>query len=104
MKHELLPQGADVIDGGVRYRVWAPEKREVEVEVIDLDTGNRRTLPLGLDATGYHHGIDEQGRAGDGYQIRLDGAGPFPDPGSRWQPKGVHGPSMVIDPRAYRWR
>jgi maltooligosyltrehalose trehalohydrolase len=40
---------------------------------------------------------------GDRYRYRLDGAGPFPDPASRSQPLGVHGPSQVVDPGAFRW-
>ncbi len=30
-------------------------------------------------------------------------AGPFPDPASRFQPEGVHGPSEVVDPRGFQW-
>jgi maltooligosyltrehalose trehalohydrolase len=28
---------------------------------------------------------------------------PLPDPSSRWQPHGIHGPSRVYDQAAYRW-
>ncbi len=37
------------------------------------------------------------------YRYRLDGEGPFPDPASRFQPQGVHGPSRVVDPGAFAW-
>lgn len=37
------------------------------------------------------------------YQYLVDGRGPFPDPASRYQPHGVHGPSAVVDPAAYSW-
>jgi maltooligosyltrehalose trehalohydrolase len=37
------------------------------------------------------------------YRYRLDGDGPFPDPASRYQPDGVHGPSLTVDPDAFRW-
>jgi maltooligosyltrehalose trehalohydrolase len=37
------------------------------------------------------------------YWYRLDGEGPFPDPVSRYQPEGVHGPSQVVDPLGFRW-
>jgi maltooligosyltrehalose trehalohydrolase len=40
---------------------------------------------------------------GDLYAYRLDGEGPFPDPASRFQPQGVHGPSAVVNPRAFVW-
>jgi len=42
--------------------------------------------------------------AGTLYRYRIDGAGPYPDPASRFQPQGPHGPSMAVDPDAYAWR
>jgi maltooligosyltrehalose trehalohydrolase len=42
-------------------------------------------------------------RAGTDYRYVLDDQ-PFPDPVSRHQPEGVHGPSRVVDPSAFRWR
>ena len=33
------------------------------------------------------------------YVYRLDGQKERPDPASRFQPQGVHGPSQVVDPR-----
>jgi maltooligosyltrehalose trehalohydrolase len=37
------------------------------------------------------------------YKYRLDGGDSFPDPASRYQPDGVHGPSQVVDPAAFTW-
>src|SRR5262249_43740293 len=38
------------------------------------------------------------------YRYLLDrGPTPYPDPASRFQPDGPHGPSQVIDPSAFRW-
>ena len=48
-------------------------------------------------------GTSVDAAAGDVYAYMLDGEGPFPDPVSRFQPQGVHGPSAVVDPHAYRW-
>jgi len=108
MKNELLPQGAELLDdGGVRYRVWAPAAEKVEAEIIDENGAVARLVPLALDASGYHHGVDREGTAGDLYKFRLSGAngsGSFPDPASRWQPQGAHGPSMVVDPCEFTWR
>jgi maltooligosyltrehalose trehalohydrolase len=42
-------------------------------------------------------------KAGDRYAYLLDGEGPFPDPASRYQPEGVHGPSQIIDPSQFAW-
>ena len=102
MKKDLLPQGAELVTEGVRYRVWAREARQVEALVWTADEPPR-TVPLALDASGYYHGVDHQGQAGDLYKYRLDGANEYPDPASRYQPEGVHGRSMVIDPRQFQW-
>jgi maltooligosyltrehalose trehalohydrolase len=40
---------------------------------------------------------------GQRYSYRIDGSMPRPDPASRCQPEGVHGPSEVIDPSRYQW-
>jgi maltooligosyltrehalose trehalohydrolase len=50
-----------------------------------------------------HEGFVPGIGVGARYQFRLDGAGPFPDPASRFQPEGVHGPSEVIDPNTFVW-
>jgi len=41
--------------------------------------------------------------AGARYQYRLDGERFRPDPASRWQPEGVHGPSVAVDPSTFAW-
>ena len=103
MGRDLLPQGAEFVKGGVRFRVWAPEKMRVEVRIQPIGGGAVRTLALAREEGGYHAATDPQGRAGDRYQYVLDDAGPFPDPASRAQPDGVHGASLVVDPGAYVW-
>jgi maltooligosyltrehalose trehalohydrolase len=60
--------------------------------------------PLDRDADGYFIGFVPGMAAGARYCYRLDDEGTFPDPCSRYQPEGPHGPSMVVDPAAYRWR
>ena len=102
-KRELLPQGAEIVEGGVRYRAWAPDKTRVDVEV-DSVSGRHETVPLHQDADGFFEAIHHGGGAGDTYKFRLGGDATFPDPFSRWQPEGVHGKSMVIDPAGYEWK
>jgi maltooligosyltrehalose trehalohydrolase len=104
MNREPLIQGADLSPEGVTYRVWAPACRQIEAEIQGHDGHANRLLPLDPQSDGYFRGLDSAGRAGDLYRYRLDGTRSRPDPASRWQPQGVHGPSMVIDPAAYEWR
>ena len=60
-------------------------------------------LALGREADGYHSVLDPDGAAGDRYTFELAAGTAFPCPASRYQPDGVSGPSMVIDPRSFRW-
>jgi maltooligosyltrehalose trehalohydrolase len=88
--------------GGVSFRVWAPARERVELVLNpDLPSAERRRLA----SVGEGAFADEFAdvAAGDLYAYLLDGEGPFPDPASRFQPAGVHGPSAVVDPRAYTW-
>jgi maltooligosyltrehalose trehalohydrolase len=95
-------QGARCSKAGVSYRIWAPCVSRIELEIFEGKNVIRR-IGLAKDAAGFHAGRDEEGRAGNCYKYRLDDGDSFPDPASRWQPFGVHGPSMVVDARAYRW-
>jgi maltooligosyltrehalose trehalohydrolase len=105
-----LPVGAEVVPGGVHFRVWAPKRRKVEVVFEELEKGSEGDRPstLTLDREGkegYFSGLAEGAAAGALYRFRLDGEeNLYPDPASRFQPEGPHGPSQAIDPDAYSWR
>ena len=93
--------GAEVDpSGGVDFRVWAPKRTAVEV-VFD---GELHPVSLDPDGGGYFRGAARGARAGMRYRFRLDGGDRlFPDPASRSQPEGPHGPSAVVDARAFTW-
>ena len=95
--------GAEVAEEGVRYCVWSPAAERVEVEIVHGPGGAERLVPMERDAQGYFIGLDPEGKAGDAYKYRVNGGTSFPDPASRAQADSVHGRSLVIDPRAYRW-
>lgn len=92
--------GAQVVEGGVRFRVWAPKAERVEVL---FETGNTQSLERD-DETGYFTGIASDAKPGMTYRYRLNGEKDFPDPCSRFQPEGPHGPSQIVNPSAYHWR
>jgi maltooligosyltrehalose trehalohydrolase len=102
MELKSRTQGADVIDGGVHYRTWTPGKAKVEVVIYKPDGAIARTVTLAAAEDGYFSGTDEHGRAGDLYKYRFDGQA-RPDPASRFNPAGVHGPAQVVDPLGYEW-
>ncbi|MBF0298539.1 MAG: malto-oligosyltrehalose trehalohydrolase [Oligoflexia bacterium] len=112
----LPPVGAELLfkekkqkkeANAVKFRVWAPKRKKVEVIISrngseDLITSLSEELAE-AEMNGYFSGIVEGARPGDLYQYRLDGHKSFPDPASRFQPQGVHGPSQIVDPTAYIW-
>lgn len=95
--------GACVEPEGVRFRVWAPLAMRVEVVVEPTASAPGQVLLLHPVEQGYHAGFFPGLEPGTRYRYRVDGAGPFPDPASRFQPLGVHGPSEVVDPNRFTW-
>lgn len=92
-----LPVGAEVQPAGVHFRVWAPRHQRVEVALEGA------SHPLAPENCGYFSGVVPTARAGTAYRYRLDGTEAYPDPVSRFQPDGPHGPSQVVDPGAFPW-
>jgi len=94
-----LEVGARLTQDGVRFRVWAQKPKLVEVVLQDGAVHR-----LQRDDGGYWCGLVTDAKAGMTYRYRLDGKDSFPDPCSRFQPEGPHGPSLIVDPAAYQWR
>lgn len=95
------PVGAEPLDRGFHFRVWAPDHRRVDL-VIESGAA-AGTHPLAADGDGYFAVHVPGVVASDRYRLAPSGDGPFPDPASRWQPAGPHGPSATVDPAAFRW-
>jgi maltooligosyltrehalose trehalohydrolase len=97
-----LPVGAEVRPGGVHFRVWAPKRR---VEVLIEDGAGHKPFNLEAEDGGYFSGTVTEARHGTLYRFRLDGEDDlhYPDPASRFQPEGPHGPSQVVDPSRFEW-
>ncbi len=96
-----FPIGAEPSRDGAHFRVWAPKCRKVEV----ITEGSVSTSSeLQSEEGGYFSGISAAAHAGTLYRFRLDdGQELLPDPGSRFQPKGPHGPSEIIDGSSFAW-
>ena len=99
-----LPVGAEVQPGGgVHFRVWAPRRTRVAVELAS-EQSPPASLELKAEPGGYFSGYSPTATAGARYGFRLDHESKlYPDPASRFQPDGPHGPSQVVDPHAFRW-
>ena len=97
-----LAIGARVDAQGTCFRVWAPTAQRVEV--VRFDGGRAGDAAhLARQDDGYFAGQLPGVGPGDRYMYRVDGGDPRPDPASRAQPEGVHGPSEVLDPAAFSW-
>ncbi len=95
-----FPVGAELVAGGVHFRVWAPGRKQVEVVLEDS-----RAMSLENEGDGYFSGAVQFARPGVHYRFRLDGGELLvPDPASRFQSEGPHGPSQIVDPFLYRWK
>src|SRR3982750_890329 len=91
--HSVAPQcaiGPEVREDGVHFRLWAPKCRAVEI-VFEHDAAP--AVSLSREGDGHFSGFSSDARAGMLYRFRLDGGDYlYPDPASRFQPQGVHGP------------
>lgn len=97
-----FPIGAELIPGGgVSFRVWAPRSKTAAVELFSEEGRPAGEVALAAEPGGYFAGVAPEARAGARYKIRLE-RGSFPDPASRFQPEGPHGPSQIVDP-AFAW-
>jgi len=101
LSQRRLPIGAELLPRGqAHFRVWAPKRRTVEVIVED----GPRASSLDLEGNGYFSGFVPDVGPGTRYRFRLDDdSNLYPDPASRFQPDGPHGPSEIVDPTTFRW-
>lgn len=122
MKHEhAMPFGVSPAGDGIAcFRLWAPAREQVTLELLDggaaAAAGSaggghdgaapalRMRVPMSRIADGWHEARTHGVRAGALYRYRLDADLAVPDPASRSNPLDVHGPSEVVDPGAYEWR
>ncbi len=85
-------------DGSVSFLLWAPRCESVELILVDDD----EAIAMESDGEGYYSLITGRAKPGSRYLFRIAG-GSFPDPASRFQPDGVHGPSQVVDFSSLAW-
>jgi maltooligosyltrehalose trehalohydrolase len=98
-RHRELPFGAEVGPDGVRFRLWAPRASTVSLQI---ELAGTPILPMANEPRGWFALTTPLAQPGARYRYLVDGRA-FPDPASRFQPDGVHGPSEVIDPKGYDW-
>ena len=101
-RHDM-PFGATLdAQGHATWRLWAPAARRAEL-LLHLDQGEPVALPATQAGDGWVQVQRENVTGGQRYQWRIDGQHVVPDPASRWNPAGPHGPSVLIDPGTFEW-
>jgi len=105
-KSRRYPIGAELIaPNQTHFRLWAPKAQHVDLVLEESAENNARRSfhPLDAEGGGYFSGTAQIG-AGALYRFRVNKAEHFhPDPASRFQPEGPHGPSQVVDPTQFHW-
>ncbi len=97
-----MPFGAELTaEGAVRFRLWAPAARRVELALYEAHGTRYLEVPAGGD--GWVELTTDAAGPGTRYRYRIDGALEVPDPASRFNPYDVAGPSVVVDPSAFKW-
>lgn len=95
----LKSWGADYVAADtVRFRVWATGQQKMTLRLSGKNIEMRRYDEGWFEAevSGVAPGAEYNYVLADGMVL--------PDPASRGQKAGVNGPSLVIDPAAYRWQ
>lgn len=99
----VYPVGAECVrEGGVHFRVWAPASSEAAVELFSEQDEVVRTVSLTAEPGGYFSSWVSEAGPGQLYKFRV-AAGSHPDPASRSQPRGPHGPSQVVSADGFPW-
>ncbi len=94
--------GATILpDGQVRFVVWAPGTERLFLKIMTGEAERVETMEKIED--GYFNGTFAGINEGDRYLYLLDDGSARPDPASRYQPEGVHGPSQVVAARRHNW-
>jgi maltooligosyltrehalose trehalohydrolase len=99
-RHSMDFGAACLDDGSVRFRLWAPAARRVDLCLAE--TGKR--LQLNPAGQGWFELITDAAKSGTQYKFQINSGQEVPDPASRFQPRDVHGPSEVIAPDDFDWQ
>ena len=86
-------------EGFTRFCVWAPKADDVAVHIVAPFDKYLKLAPLDK---GYFAGEVKGMPADARYVYQLNGSLERPDPASGYQPRGVHGPSSLVD-HGFAW-
>src|SRR6266487_6084609 len=98
------PIGAELItENQTHFRIWAPKARKLDAVIEQGPDSGRTFRSLTPEPAGYFSGAINA-EVGSRYRFRVNnGEMLYPDPASRFQPDGPHGPSCIVDARQFKW-
>jgi maltooligosyltrehalose trehalohydrolase len=97
----IPPLGATALPGqSWRFVVWAPTAKQLSIHIVG---DNDRVVPMQKSDSGHFETTIKTLPSDTRYFYRFDDGREFPDPASRFQPEGVHGPSQVMDLNDFKW-
>jgi maltooligosyltrehalose trehalohydrolase len=88
------------VTGNCFFSVWAPEKERMILHIVYPE---EKELEMKKNDQGYFVAVADDIKDGCRYFYKPDNEKDYPDPGSNFQPEGVHGPSQVVDHNLYKW-
>ena len=98
-----MPFGAEPTgQGGARVRLWAPAASRV-VLVRSGEGPDLGSFPMQVQDGGWFELELPRTQVRTDYAFSIDGGVVVPDPASRSNRNGVHGPSTLVDPSAFAW-
>jgi maltooligosyltrehalose trehalohydrolase len=99
--NSILPLGASKLPGkGWRFSAWAPSAHSLSIHLVGPAN---RAVPMERLNSGYFYADIENVEQGARYFFRFEDGRDRPDPASRFQPEGVHGPSELTDLAQFTW-
>ncbi|MGZ4996259.1 MAG: malto-oligosyltrehalose trehalohydrolase [Methylobacter sp.] len=104
-----FPVGVERLEKGMHFRVWAPERKTVKLIMSSKSEDLAHVPPsieveLQAEGNGYFSALLPDVGVGTLYRYLLDDdPQSYPDPASRFQPQGPHGPSQVVDASTFDW-
>jgi maltooligosyltrehalose trehalohydrolase len=98
-----MPFSATHDGEGVKFRIWAPGTDNAQVKLF-RPQGDDLRLPMEKQEDGFFSLSTNEATTGSLYLFDFGGGRVYPDPASRRQPEGIHGPSEVVDPCAFDWQ
>ncbi|HUQ29823.1 MAG TPA: malto-oligosyltrehalose trehalohydrolase [Usitatibacter sp.] len=99
-RRHSMPFGAEPVEGGTRFALWAPKPRQVH---LVLGRDNARKIAMQREDDGWHRLVVPDVVPGTAYAFDVGEGTPVPDPASRSNPWDVNGPSQVVDPADHEW-